>query len=162
MLHNFGKMKFLISVLLSNYSEAFFKFFEKEIIADDFKILKRILFLLRIACTDISALQNIEIIKPKGKGWEEVIAFIYKHKPDFFDSNLKLVLPILTDWCNFNKKGETTRYAGILALSVIKKTETEENFYMHEVAEENIFKVIFNSAYELKSELKRNIRQSHC
>ena len=79
----FWKDEILISVLLSNYSEAFFKFFEKEIIADDFKILKRILFLLRIACTDISALQNIEIIKPKGKGWEEVIAFIYKHKPDF-------------------------------------------------------------------------------
>ena len=59
-------------------------FFEKEIIADDFKILKRILFLLRIACTDISATQNIEIIKPKGKGWEEVIALIYKHKTDFF------------------------------------------------------------------------------
>jgi hypothetical protein len=150
----FWKDEILISVLLSDYSKTFFKFFEKEIIADDFKILKRILFLLRIACTDISSLQNIEIIKPKGKGWEEVIAFIYKHKPDFFDSNLKLVLPVLTDWCNFNKTGEATRYAGILALSVIKKTETEENFYMHEVAEENIFKVIFNSAYELKSELK--------
>lgn len=150
----FWKDEILISVLLSNYSEAFFKFFEKEIIADDFKILKRILFLLRIACTDISALQNIEIIKPKGKGWEEVIAFIYKHKPDFFDSNLKLVLPVLTDWCEYNKKGETTKYAGLLTLSVIQKTETEENFYMHEVAEENIFKVIFNSAYELKSELK--------
>ena len=52
------------------------------------------------------------------------------------------------------QKGETTRYAGLLALSVIQKTETEENYYIHEVAEENIFKVIFNSAYELKSELK--------
>ncbi|HOD62126.1 MAG TPA: ATP-binding protein [Bacilli bacterium] len=150
----FWKDEILISVLLSDYSKTFFKFFEKEIIADDFKILKRILFLLRITCTDISSLQNIEIIKPKGKGWEEVIAFIYKHKPDFFDNNLKLVLPVLTDWCEYNKKGETTRYAGLLALSVIQKTETEENYYIHEVAEENIFKVIFNSAYELKSELK--------
>lgn len=150
----FWKDEFLVSVLLSDYSETFFNFFEKEIIANDFKILKRILFLLRIACTDISAIQNIEIIKPKGKGWEEVIALISKHKSDFFDSNLKLVLPVLTDWCDFNKTGETTRYAGFLALSVIQKTETEENFYMHEVAEENILKVVFNSAYELKSELK--------
>ena len=92
------------------------------------KILKRILFLLRIACTDISATQNIEIIKPKGKGWEEVIALIYKHKTDFFDNNLKLVLPVLTDWCVSNKKGVTTRYTGLLALSVIQKTETEEKF----------------------------------
>lgn len=39
-------------------------------------------------------------------------------------------------------------------MSVIQKTETEENFYMKEVAEENILKVVFNSANELKSELK--------
>lgn len=150
----FWKDEILVSVLLSDYSEAFFNFFEKEIIANDFKILKRILFLLRIACTDISAIQNIEIIKPKGKGWEEVISLIHKHKSDFFDNNLKLVLPVLTDWCDFNKTGETTKYAGLLALSVIQKTETEEHFYMHEVAEENVLKVIFNAANELKTELK--------
>lgn len=150
----FWKDEILVSVLLSEYSEKFFKFFKKEIIVNDFEILKRILFLLRIACTDISAIQNIEIIKPKGKGWEEVITLIYKHKSDFFDRNLKLVLPVLTDWCDFNKIGETTRYAGLLALSEIQKTETEENFYMQEVTEENIMKVVFNAANELKSELK--------
>jgi hypothetical protein len=150
----FWKDEILVSVLLSDYSETFFNFFEKEIIANDFKILKRILFLLRIACTDISEIQNIEIIKPKGKGWEEVITLIYKHKTDFFDSNLKLVLPILTDWCDFNKTGQTTKYAGLLALSVVQKTETEENFYMHEVVEENILKLVFNAASELKPELK--------
>ena len=150
----FWKDEILVSVLLSDYSEAFFNFFEKEIIANDFKILKRILFLLRIACTDISAIQNIEIIKPKGKGWEELISLIHKHKFDFFDNNLKLVLPVLTNWCDFNKTGETTKYAGLLALSVIQKTETEENLYIHEVAEENILKVIFNAANELKTELK--------
>lgn len=150
----FWKDEILVSVLLSDYSETFFKFFENEIIANDFKILKRILFLLRIACTDISAVENVEVIKPKGRGWEEVIALIYKHKSDFFDNNLNLVLPVITDWCNFNKTGETTRYTGLLTLSVIQKTETDENFYMHEVEEENILKVVFYAANELKSELK--------
>jgi hypothetical protein len=150
----FWKDEIVVSVLLSDYSETFFKFFEKEVIANDFKILKRILFLLRIACTDISAIQKIEIIKPKGKGWEEVIALIHKHKSDFFDSNLKLVLPVLTDWCEFNKKGETTRYSGLLALSLIQKTETEENFFIQNGAEKNILKVVFNAANELHEELK--------
>ncbi len=150
----FWKDEILISVLLSDYSKTFFNFFENEIIANDFKILKRILFLLRIACTDISANQNIEIIKPKGKGWEEIITLIYKHKNDFFDSNLKLVLPILYDWCYFNKTGEITKYAGLLALSITQKTETEDNFYMHEIAEENVLKVVFNASSELKQELK--------
>lgn len=150
----FWKDEILISVLLSDYSEAFFKVFEKEIISNDFKILKRILFLLRIACTDISAIQNIEIIKPKGKGWEEVIALIYKCRSDFFDSNLKITLPVLTDWCDFNKKGQTTRYAGLLALSLIQKTETEEDFFIEDAPEEKLLKVIFNAAHELQAELK--------
>jgi len=150
----FWKDEILVSVLLSDYSKTFFKFFEKEIIANDFKILKRILFLLRIACTDISAIQNIEIIKPKGKGWEEVIALIHKYKFDFFDSNLNLVFPVLTDWCKFNKKGETTRYSGLLALSLIQKTETEKNFFIQKGAEEIFLNVIFNAANELQVELK--------
>ena len=150
----FWKDELLVSVLLSDYSETFFKFFENEIIADDFKILKRILFLLRIACTDISAFENIDIIKPKGKGWEEVIALIYKYKSDFFEKDLNLVLPPLTDWCNIFKKGTTTRYAGLLALSIIQKTETEKNFYIHDNAEENILKVVFNTANEIQLELK--------
>lgn len=150
----FWKDELLISVLLSDYSESFFKFYENEIIADDFTILKRILFLLRIACTDISAFESIEIIKPKGKGWKEVIALIYKYKCDFFYNNLNLTLPVLTDWCNINKKGETTRHAGLLSLSVIQKTEKEKNFYIQDGAEENILKVVFNAANEIQSELK--------
>ncbi|MGR6502009.1 AVAST type 4 anti-phage nuclease Avs4 [Shewanella sp. Koi 1] len=150
----FWKDEILISVLLSDYSETFFKSFENEIIANDFKILKRILFLLRIACTDISSIASIDVIKPKGKGWEEIIAVIYKHKSIFFDNNLKIVLPILTDWCDFKKNGATTKYSGLLALSVIQKTETDVKFYFDNVAEENILKVVFNAANELQSELK--------
>lgn len=150
----FWKDELLVSVLLSDYSETFFIFFENEIIADDFKILKRILFLLRIACTDISAFESVDFIKPKGKGWEEVIALIYKYNSDFFDSNPNLVLPLLTDWCNIIKKGATTRFAGLLALSVVKRTESEENFYIKDAAEEKILKVVFNATNEIQVELK--------
>lgn len=150
----FWKDEILVSVMLSDYSETFFRFFEDEIIANDFQILKRILFLLRIACTDISSIESIDVIKPKGKGWEESIALIYKHKSVFFDNNLKLVLPVLTDWCNFTKKGITTRYSGLLALGIIQKTEREKDFYIHDDAEENILKVVFNAASVIQSELK--------
>ena len=36
----FWKDELLVSVLLSDYSETFFKFFENEIVANEFKILK--------------------------------------------------------------------------------------------------------------------------
>ena len=150
----FWQDEILVSVLLSEYSKTFFEFFEQEIITNDFEILRRILFLLRIACIDISASQNIEIIKPKGLGWEEVITLINKHKSDFFDNNLKLVLPVLSYWCEFNKKGDTTRHSGLLALRIIQKTENEENFFIRAEAEENILEVIFKASHELSEELK--------
>ncbi|KLU53419.1 hypothetical protein EL84_14080 [Paenibacillus sp. VT-400] len=150
----FWKDEILVSVLLSDYAETFFNFFKKEIIGNDYEILKRNLFLLRIACTDISAVEKIEVIKPKGKGWEEVISLIYKNKSDFFEKNLNLVLPLLSDWCNYNKKGETTRQAGLLALSIIQKTETEANFFVRDEAEERILKVVFNASNEIKVELR--------
>lgn len=149
----FWKDELLISVLLSVYSESFFKFFENEIVSDEFKILKRILFLLRIACTDISAIENFDIIKPKGHGWQEVIALIFKYKSEFFDKNINLVLPLLIEWCNYSKKGATTRYSGLMALSVIQKTETEKNFYINDNIEESILTVVFNSSNEIKCEL---------
>lgn len=150
----FWKDEILISVLLSDYSGMFFNLFENEIIENDFAILKRILFLLRIACTDISSFESIDVIEPKGKGWEEVISLVHKHKSVFFDNNLTLVLPVLTYWCRFVKTGTTTRYSGLLALSIIQKTETDDSFYMHNDAEEKILKVVFNSSYEIEAELK--------
>lgn len=150
----FWKDELLVSVLLSNYSESFFMFFEKEIVADDFKILKRVLFLLRIACTEISTVEGFDALRPKGKGWEIVIAFIHKYKSPFFENNLKQVLPILTDWCWYNRNGETTKLSGLLALWIIQKTETEKNFFIHGEPEEVLFIIIFNSAIEIKDDLK--------
>jgi hypothetical protein len=39
-------------------------------------------------------------------------------------------------------------------LSVIQKTKTEEKFYINDTTEENILKVVFNSANEIEAELK--------
>ncbi|PWD87630.1 AVAST type 4 anti-phage nuclease Avs4 [Ignatzschineria cameli] len=150
----FWKDEILISILLSDYSAEFFKLFTQEILTDDAKILKRILFLLRIACTDISISSNFERIRPKGKGWEETVFFIYKNKSEFFYKNFKLVLPILSTWCESNDKGNTTRYSGLLATSLIEKSENEERFYIHN-EEEDILKIIFNASSQIKEELKK-------
>ena len=107
-LSQFWKDELLISVLLSDFSETFFEFFENEIIANDFEILKRILFLLRIACTDISSVENFETIKPKGRGWQETIALMFKHKSSFFENNLKIILPFFFFFFYYNKTGMTS------------------------------------------------------
>lgn len=150
----FWKDELLVSILLSEYSHYFFKFFENSIISEEFKTLKRILFLLRIACTEIAATKKIYSTAPKGKGWEVVIAFIDKYKNTFFENNLPLILPILTDWTKYKKEGETTRISGLLALSIIEKTETIEKFHIDDKAQEKILNVIFNSSDEISLELK--------
>lgn len=150
----FWKDELLVSILLSDYSDYFFEFFESHIISEEFKTLKRILFLLRIACTEVSPSKDFDSTAPKGKGWEVVIAFIEKYKSPFFENNLPLILPILTDWTKFKKNGETTRISGLLALSVIEETETSQNLHINEKAEEIILKVVFNSSNEISTELK--------
>ncbi len=143
-----------VSVLLSDSSSSFFARFEKDIVSDDYKLLKRILFLLRIACVDTSVSLGIEIITPKGRGWEDAISLVYKYKKDFLDKNMNYVLPALTDWCVYNKVGRTTREAGLLTLSFIQQAETKERFYIHNDLEEKILKVVFDAADEIKNELK--------
>ncbi|WP_163399676.1 AVAST type 4 anti-phage nuclease Avs4 [Flavobacterium fluviatile] len=150
----FWKDELLISILLSDYSEYFFNFFENNIISEEFKTLKRILFLLRIACTEIAATKDFYSTAPKGKGWEVVIAFIDKYKSSFFENNLPIILPILADWTKYKKDGETTRISGLLALSIIEKTETIEKFYIDDKAQQKILNVVFNSSNEISSELK--------
>lgn len=149
----FWKDELLVSVLLSNYSEVFFELFANEIKANDFKILKRILFLLRIACTDISGIENGFNTRPKGKGWESVITYVYKHRIDFFEPNFKLILPLLIDWSKFQRFGKETRYCGLLALGLIEKSQSDSEFYLHGSLEDNVFTIIFSSAEEIQDEL---------
>lgn len=147
----FWKDELLVSVLLSEYSFEFFKIYKNELIANDFFILKRIIFLLQVACKDVvSALQNT---RPKGRGWQATIDFMYKHQLDVLESHRNRVLPILLDWCQSNAKGVTTRLAGLLAVSILKKTEQEERIYSRD-EDNNIYKVIFASCHEIEKEIK--------
>lgn len=149
----FWKDEILVSVLLSDYSSTFFELFESELIAEDFTIIKRILFLLQVACTDISTNKDLEVIKPKGIGWEETIKFIDKYKAEFFDANLQLIIPILKSWSNYTNTGKASKISGLLALRIIEKTEVEKKFYIQDELEEKIFRIVFSTSYELKDEL---------
>ena len=101
-MEGFWKDELWVSVLLSDSSSFFFDRFETNIISDDYKLLKRILFLLRIACVDTAVYHGIEKIAPKGLGWEDAISLIYKQRKEFLDKNINIVMPVLSDWCNTN------------------------------------------------------------
>ena len=151
-LEQFWKDELIVSVLLSDYAEEFFNFFENELIDNDYFILKRILFLLQVACNDIGEFPLDA--RPKGKGWNSTIAFIYKYKTSFFKIHYKTILPILLAWCEANPQGNTTQLAGLLALDLLKRVELEEKLYLHNDVEEKIYKIIFIACSEIQAELK--------
>lgn len=143
----------LVSVLLSDYSDEFFNIFEEEIVKDDFKMLKRIIFLLRIACTNILSDGGLENRIPNGNGWNTVIKFIHKYKSDFLLDNLTIILPVLLDWSVYQKKGLSTKYAGLIALDIMEEFEKKEKLKFTE-KENDIFKILYNSSIEIEFELK--------
>jgi hypothetical protein len=50
----FWKDEILVSVLLSNYSKVFFDLFKDELLSDEQKLLRKLTFILRIACKEVA------------------------------------------------------------------------------------------------------------
>lgn len=148
----FWKDELLIAVMLSDYAHSFFNSFEALFIDNDFDLLKRCLFLLRIACTEVKSFLEDKIYKPVGRGWESVISLIYKHQDDFFINNFRMVLPIFKCWALNTKDGETTKQCGLLLLNLLEKSESEKSFYLQD--ENEVFETISNCAKEIKTELE--------
>jgi len=167
---NFWKDEMLVSVLLSDYSETFFYLFENKLLEENQQLLMRIIFLLRIACKEIDedflkllGIKKIEGIilktlftKPKGNGWNCTIDFIHKHKNTFGLQNINIILPLLGDWNNKNKNGETTKKASQIALYFYDEIIKNGGFgysYRDE-KKEQLIRVILQGASEIKDELK--------
>jgi len=127
---SFWKDELLVSVLLSDYSNAFFNQFGKAILEQNQSLLIKITFLLRITCKevdnsifeiletkdDLSIDLNYVFTKPKGSGWSSTIYFIYQNIEIYNPGNIQFIVLLLQDWNNNYKTGETTRIAGLFAL----------------------------------------------
>jgi hypothetical protein len=155
----FWKDELLISVLLSDYANTFFQQFNKEIASDDFTLLKRMLFLLRIACKEedefLSKLLKTASIdylftKPKGKGWDEAIKFIYSNKDNLFEC-LDTLIPLLEDWNNNIKRGNITRFSTLSALHFYESVKKSDSYYGEK--KNQLISIILEGALEIKDEL---------
>lgn len=161
------KDEILVSVLLSNYSEVFFKMFESVILADNNELLIKIIFLLRIACKEVDEnslrllgirkKDNLDLeyifTKPKGEGWNQTIDFIFKHKEDLELANLNIIYPLLQDWNYIYKAGETTRKVSLIALDYFEKINSGRYSYRFEDESKQLINIIINGSAEIKNEL---------
>ncbi|WP_431063958.1 AVAST type 4 anti-phage nuclease Avs4 [Methanobacterium sp.] len=162
----FWKDEILVSVLLSDYSEAFFELFKEKLIENDQKFLKKVTLLLRIACKEvdndffqalsIKEMNSLPITyfftKPKGNGWKNLIKFVYQNLESIKIENITFIFPIIHDWNSKFKKGETTRFSSLIALKYYEWV-IEEDKYLDKKIEEKILQTILFGASEIKDEL---------
>ncbi len=169
----FWKDELLISILLAEYAEQFFTNFESVLLANDAGYLKKIIFLLRIACKEIdrmlyqdtSILDKVSfdtaylITKPKGEGWHHCIKFVYDHRAALTLTDLPLYFALLDEWTTDNKTGPTTRYAALTALHFYEKGQKESQIFYGDGINDRILSVILAGTEELKTELTAIVNQ---
>jgi len=163
----FWKDELLVSILLSNYSKVFFELFKDELLENEQSLLKRITFILRMTCKDIDndffiqlGIKKLNIFslkyvltKPKGDGWQELIKFVFDNISRIGLKNINFILPIIHDWNNNIRNGETTRFSSLIALQFYEWIIKEDVYWSRHDSENELFKTIINGSSEVKDEL---------
>lgn len=156
-LESFWQDEILVSILRSEYAEEFFEKYKDILLADNAKLLNRIVFFLQISCKYIADVLSYEgnehpILKPIGKGWDAVIDLIYECQ----GKNIPIAgsIQIIRDWTEFCHSGKTTRQAGLIALSVFEKQEVSNNCLISREIEGDCLRTICHATHEITSELK--------
>lgn len=160
-LEYFWKDEILVSILLSDYSETFFKLFKTELLQNNQEFLIRVIFILRIACKELdTGLMKLLALKmqdwtklkyiftiPKGSGWNNIIKFIFENLDSINLKYINHILSLLSDWTFKNTAGKTTQYAGKISLYFYEKLEKYDD------REKKLISIITKSSSEIKEEL---------
>jgi hypothetical protein len=164
----FWKDELWISILLSDHSATFFELFKEELLSNDLYLLKRLTFLLRLACKEVDNdllkllgvgelnLLSIKYVltKPKGSGWQSAIRFMHDNLDKIGVKNIHFVLPLIHEWNQKNKTGETTKSSSLIALKYYQWT-IEDDVYLSRGDDKNeLLQTILYGASEIKTELE--------
>ncbi|MFP9114758.1 AVAST type 4 anti-phage nuclease Avs4 [Flavobacterium sp. RHBU_3] len=160
---HFWKDEIFIAILYSEVSELFFERLKSKLLEDNLNLLKRFVFLLRIACKEPDEVHNklyekdtfkYLFTKPSGNGWKSTIKIIFQNLSLFDEENNNFFIPLLLEWVQKNIEGNTTRMAGLIALELYKKNEFR-NHYRHIDNEKELVNIILYSSAEIKNELEK-------
>ncbi|NOX64602.1 MAG: ATP-binding protein [Chlorobi bacterium] len=168
-INTFWKDEIFISVLLSDYSDTFFEIFKDKLLENNQALLRRLTFLLRIACKEVDndffkqlGLKNLNLFalqyvltKPKGQGWENLIKFIFNNIRAIGINNINFILPVIHDWNSKIKEGEATRFASLIALQYYQWIIKDKVYFSRDANKEKLLQTILYGASEIKEELKR-------
>ncbi|TCS35681.1 AVAST type 4 anti-phage nuclease Avs4 [Reinekea marinisedimentorum] len=158
----------IVAILLSDHSGVFFNSYKDRLLSDDCSLLKKVCLLVRIGCKEVNTdifekigIENIGILsmeyvltRPRGDGWEALIRFIWDNKSKFLKHAINFVLPVLNDWNNNNRSGETTRMSSLLALEYYEIMLKNDTYYTRgDDFTKNLLHTIIFGSKEIKQEL---------
>jgi len=165
------KDEIILALLKSNFAYDFIENNRDLITENNFELLKRFLFILRLGCKELDQdLVNKNDFKNNyfanffykpidyGNGWQAVINFIFQNINKFELNEYKIILPVLWDWNYRNKSGETTKQAGLIALHLYGLI-LENEYYSFKDQKTKLFEVITNASSEIKERLSKLIDQ---
>lgn len=153
------------SILQSNQTAELLSQFSFELKANDWAFASSLGRSLRLSCMDIDydAMERPSNIgfegkvplqeRPSGNGWKDYIAFLYSHREEIPLKASSVLVKVLEVWGKNNHSGETTRQAGLVALTLIKKIGHKSDRYQYYGVEETCVTAILETASELSQEL---------
>jgi hypothetical protein len=161
---NLWKDEIIISILLSEKPNVLFNDY-RDLLKSNDELIKKIAFLLQMGCSmpddkliNQLGIKNLEfeyyLTKPHGLGWKYYIKFLSEQEKNFLIKNYEIILDILLFWTNSEKKGESTKISGEVALFLYQESLDNSDFYIPEKSLKQIFKIIINSSNEIYSKLK--------
>ncbi|SFU41756.1 hypothetical protein SAMN05216480_1038 [Pustulibacterium marinum] len=157
----------LISILLSDISNNFFCERKDLLFKEEFKLLRRIIFLLRTACKEVNEplmkmlKVNDEDISPeyiftipKGSGWGAIINVISNEFESFSIEDASFLIPLLKEWNDEFKTGTITRESSKIALKFYECIISQKETYRYSDILKGLVKIIIQGARELVAELQ--------
>lgn len=162
------KDEILVSILLSDYSAIFFNNFKDSLLRNNQELLRRLTFLLRLACKEVDSdffdrlgvkelnLFTLKYVftKPKGEGWKSVIKFVFENLDSIGVENINFILPIIYDWSNKIREGTSTRCSGLIALKYYEWIIKKDVYFSRDETKDHLLQTILNSSVEIKNELE--------
>ena len=163
----FWKDEIFVSALLSNYSQTFFTNFKNELLSNEQELLKKLTFILRIACKEVDddffkliGIKNQNLFtfkyvftKPRGQGWSELIKFVFENLDSIGIKNINFVLPVIHDWNSKFKTGETTKLSSLIALKYYEWAIADDVYFSRDDFGKKLIQCIIYGSLEIKEEL---------
>jgi hypothetical protein len=154
----------IIAVLRSNNAQFFFENYKDQLLENNQRLLRKIIFLLRTTCKQISSRihallgdKQIDLFQlryvmtePYGSGWGAVIQFAHDNLEVIGIENISFVLPVISEWNQEYRRGKTTRLGTTIALKYYLHCVGEDTFFR---GENDLFVTIANGVLECKGEI---------